>query len=123
MVSAARRQIIGGGGAPINKSWRRRPQIVGGGGAARPAHGSTIGPLYTLTLTLFVSDLGNFSQGTLLWRTSWQAFLAPWTVAILPYTLSSPSMTVLSNPFDKSICTQQIILEASGQTRKLKRGH
>src|SRR6218665_3707910 len=34
MVSAARRQIIGGG-APINKSrWRRRPQIVGGGGAA-----------------------------------------------------------------------------------------
>ena len=31
MVSAARRQIIGGG-APINKS-RRRPQIVGGGAA------------------------------------------------------------------------------------------
>ena len=37
MVSAARRQIIGGG-APINKSRGRRPQIVGG--AARPAHGS-----------------------------------------------------------------------------------
>src|SRR6218665_3281719 len=39
MVSAARRQNIGGGGrgrgAPINKSRRRRrPQIVGGGGAA-----------------------------------------------------------------------------------------
>jgi len=34
IASAARRQIIGGGGAPINKSrWRRRPQIVGGGGA------------------------------------------------------------------------------------------
>src|SRR6218665_650475 len=40
MVSAARRQIIGGG-APINKSRRRGPQIVGGGGAARPAHGSS----------------------------------------------------------------------------------
>ena len=41
MVSAARWQIIGGGGgAPINKSRRRRhPQIVGSGGAARPAHG------------------------------------------------------------------------------------
>ena len=38
MVSAARRQIIGGG-APINKSRRRRPQIVGGGGAA---HGSRL---------------------------------------------------------------------------------
>ena len=33
MASAAHRQIIGGGGAPINKS-RRRPQIVGGGSAA-----------------------------------------------------------------------------------------
>src|SRR6218665_3023176 len=35
MISAARRQIIGGGcGAPINKSRRRRrPQIVGGGAA------------------------------------------------------------------------------------------
>src|SRR6218665_1279517 len=44
MVSAARRQIIGGSGAPINKSRRRRrPQIVGGGGAARPAHGSSCG--------------------------------------------------------------------------------
>ena len=32
MVSAARRQIIGGC-APINKSRRRRPQIVGGGAA------------------------------------------------------------------------------------------
>src|SRR6218665_553653 len=40
MASAARRQIIGSGGAPINKSWRRRQQIVGGGGAARPVHGS-----------------------------------------------------------------------------------
>src|SRR6218665_884591 len=39
-VSTARRQIIGGGGAPINKSRRRRPQI--GGGAARPAHGSSL---------------------------------------------------------------------------------
>src|SRR6218665_3099280 len=39
-VPAARRQISGGGGAPINKS-RRRPQIVGGG-AARPAHGSRL---------------------------------------------------------------------------------
>ena len=39
MESAARRQIIGGG-APVNKSWRRRPQIVGG--AARPAHGSSL---------------------------------------------------------------------------------
>ena len=30
MVSAAHQQIIGGGGAPINKSRRpRRPQIVG----------------------------------------------------------------------------------------------
>jgi len=38
MASAARRQIIGGG-APINKSGRRRrPQIVGGG---TPANGST----------------------------------------------------------------------------------
>src|SRR6218665_3921412 len=35
MVSAVRRQIIGGG-APINKSRRPgRPQNVGGGGAAR----------------------------------------------------------------------------------------
>ena len=33
MVSAASRQVIGAGGAPINKSRRRRPQIVGGGGA------------------------------------------------------------------------------------------
>jgi len=33
-ASAARRQIIVGCGAPINKSRRRRPQIVGGGGAA-----------------------------------------------------------------------------------------
>src|SRR6218665_503509 len=41
MVSAARRQIIGGGGsAPINKSRRRRPQIVGGGAGA-PAPGSS----------------------------------------------------------------------------------
>jgi len=32
MASAAHRQIIGGG-APINKSRRRRPQIVGGGAA------------------------------------------------------------------------------------------
>ena len=38
MASAALRQIIGGG-APINKSRRRRPQIIDGG-AARPAHGS-----------------------------------------------------------------------------------
>jgi len=39
MALAARQQILGG--APINKSWRRRrPQIVGGG-AARPAHGSS----------------------------------------------------------------------------------
>src|SRR6218665_3560484 len=30
MVSAARRQIIGGGSAPINKNRRRGPQIVGG---------------------------------------------------------------------------------------------
>jgi len=42
MASVARRQIIDCSGAPINKSWRRRPQIVGGGGgAARPAQGST----------------------------------------------------------------------------------
>jgi len=43
MASAARQQIIGGGGAPINKIQRRRPQIVGGGGdAAWPAHGSSM---------------------------------------------------------------------------------
>src|SRR6218665_3802233 len=36
MVSAVRRQIIGSGDSPINKSRRRRPQIVGGGGAAGP---------------------------------------------------------------------------------------
>jgi len=41
MASAVRRQIIGGG-APINKSRRRRPQIVGGGDAEQPAHGSSI---------------------------------------------------------------------------------
>src|SRR6218665_3811775 len=36
------------GGAPINKSRRRRrPQVVGGGDAARPTHGST----YTYTHT------------------------------------------------------------------------
>src|SRR6218665_3422807 len=42
MVSAARRQIISGGGAPVQKKRPRRwrPQIVDGG-AARPAHGST----------------------------------------------------------------------------------
>jgi len=34
MASAVRRQIIGGG-APINKSRRRRPQIVGGEAGAR----------------------------------------------------------------------------------------
>ena len=40
MASAARRQITGGG-APINKSRRRRrPQIVGG--AAQPAHSSIV---------------------------------------------------------------------------------
>jgi len=33
MASAARRQIIGGGGAQINKSRRRLPQIAGGGTA------------------------------------------------------------------------------------------
>jgi len=33
MASAARRQIIGDGGAPINKSRRRGPKIVGGGAA------------------------------------------------------------------------------------------
>ena len=50
MVSAARRQIIGGG-APINKSRRRRrPQIVGGG-AAR--HGSS----------LEVPDVGDRNDG------------------------------------------------------------
>jgi len=43
MASATRRQIIGGGGAPINKSRRRRPfPQIGGGGPARPAHDSTI---------------------------------------------------------------------------------
>ena len=47
MVSAARRQIIGGG-APINKSRRRRrPQIVGGGVA--PAHGSNWKPEQLIT--------------------------------------------------------------------------
>src|SRR6218665_2937609 len=39
MVSAARRQIIGGG-APSNKKPRGRPQNFGGG-AARAAHGSS----------------------------------------------------------------------------------
>jgi len=34
VASAARRQIFGGGGAPINKTRRRRPQNVGVGGAA-----------------------------------------------------------------------------------------
>src|SRR6218665_3961725 len=52
MVSAARRQIIGGGGAPIQKKPRRgRPQIVGGGGAARPAHSSTFNPNLLLDLS------------------------------------------------------------------------
>src|SRR6218665_4182798 len=42
MVSAARRQIIGVGGALINKSRRRRrPQIVGGGGGAARRGGRT----------------------------------------------------------------------------------
>jgi len=32
VASAARRPIIGGGGAPIMKNrWRRRPQVDGGG--------------------------------------------------------------------------------------------
>src|SRR6218665_2645352 len=62
MVSAALRQIIGGGdGAPINKR-RRRPQIVGGGGgAARPAHGSSFNtdygssePLKTLVMLCYL---------------------------------------------------------------------
>ena len=56
MVSPARRQIIGGGGAPINKSRRRRPQIVGGGGAARPAHGSICKLLF---LFLLKEDFNN----------------------------------------------------------------
>src|SRR6218665_3806180 len=40
MVSAARRQIICGGGAPINKSRRRRPQNCRRWRRGAPAHGS-----------------------------------------------------------------------------------
>ena len=50
MVSGARRQIIGGdGGAPINKTRRRRRPQIDGGGAARPAHGSTYAYIYRHT--------------------------------------------------------------------------
>jgi len=35
MASATRRQLIGGGGVPINKIRRRRQQIIGGSGAAQ----------------------------------------------------------------------------------------
>ena len=39
---AARRQKIGGGGAPMPRSRRRRRvEKIGGGGAARPAQGSS----------------------------------------------------------------------------------
>jgi len=49
MVSAVRRQIIDGGGAPVIKNRRRRPQIDGGD-AARPAQGSrsTLVPIMSI---------------------------------------------------------------------------
>src|SRR6218665_2496234 len=69
MVSAARRQIIGGGSAPINKSRRwRRPQIVGGAASARLyyAHSSgfksPIADLLSLEILLCLRSLKTVSQ-------------------------------------------------------------
>src|SRR6218665_2700772 len=62
MALAARRQIIGGG-APINKSWRRRPQIVGGGGAAHRSSWNVICPgsvFAVYVIRVRVGTIGDF---------------------------------------------------------------
>jgi len=84
MPSAARRQIIGAGGAPINKSRRRRPQIVGGDGAARSAHGSTSSPstlLHSPISLLTIQPPGSpylVNIGYLLFRSAVSSSLKFW---------------------------------------------